>query len=186
MRPQSVTTQHPGATLVVFSGLPGTGKTSIARRLAALTGAVYLRIDSAEQALVRAGETPKLVISGYEVCQALAADNLALGHVVIADSVNPFALTRIAWRQVAESAGARHVGVEIVCGDETEHRRRVETRTPDIDGHSLPDWQEVRDRDYEPWTEADLRIDTTRCSPEAAAADIAARLGAPATFAAFD
>ena len=37
--------------LIVFSGLPGTGKTTIARGLAANAGAVYLRIDGIEQAI---------------------------------------------------------------------------------------------------------------------------------------
>ena len=37
--------------LIVFSGLPGSGKTTIARELARQLGAVYLRIDVIEQAL---------------------------------------------------------------------------------------------------------------------------------------
>ena len=35
--------------LIVFSSLPGTGKTTIAKDLAAQTDAVYLRIDTIEQ-----------------------------------------------------------------------------------------------------------------------------------------
>jgi predicted kinase len=38
-------------TLIAFAGLPGTGKTTIARELARRIGAVYLRIDTIEQAL---------------------------------------------------------------------------------------------------------------------------------------
>ena len=38
-------------SLVVFSGLPGTGKTTVAKALAATLGAVYLRIDTIEQAM---------------------------------------------------------------------------------------------------------------------------------------
>jgi adenylate kinase len=41
-----------GALLVIFAGLPGTGKTTIARALARDLGAVYLRIDSIEQAIL--------------------------------------------------------------------------------------------------------------------------------------
>lgn len=41
--------------LIVFSGLPGTGKTTIARDLAATTGAVYLRIDTIERAVRNSG-----------------------------------------------------------------------------------------------------------------------------------
>ena len=37
--------------LIIFGGLPGTGKTAIAQQLARELGAVYLRIDSMEQAI---------------------------------------------------------------------------------------------------------------------------------------
>lgn len=41
--------------LIVFSGLPGTGKTIIAKELVATTGALYLRIDTIEQAIRNSG-----------------------------------------------------------------------------------------------------------------------------------
>jgi predicted kinase len=39
------------ATLYVFAGLTGTGKTTLSRQLAQRVGAVHLRIDTVEQAL---------------------------------------------------------------------------------------------------------------------------------------
>ena len=36
--------------LIAFGGLPGTGKSTIARALSARTGAVFLRIDEIEAA----------------------------------------------------------------------------------------------------------------------------------------
>lgn len=41
--------------LIVIGGLPGIGKTTLARLLAARLGAVHLRVDTIEQAIVRAG-----------------------------------------------------------------------------------------------------------------------------------
>jgi hypothetical protein len=52
--------------------------------------------------------------------------------------------------------------VEVVCTDETEHRRRVESRVADIDGHRLPTWQEVVERDYRAWDRPRLVVDTAR------------------------
>jgi len=146
--------------LIALSGLPGVGKTTIARALAAAIDAVHLRIDSIEQALRNTGL--KVEGEGYFVAHAVAADNLRLGHAVVADSVNPWPLTREAWRSVAARAGVRAVDVEIVCSNADEHRRRVESRAPDIDGHSVPTWDEVVERDYRPWTSERLVIDTAR------------------------
>jgi len=146
--------------LIVLSGLPGVGKTAISRELARAIGAVHLRIDSIEQAMRAAGW--RVEGQGYEVAHAVAEDNLALGRTVIADCVNPWPLTRDAWRSVAQRAGVRIVEVEVVCSDLAEHRRRVESRTPDIEGHELPTWLDVVARDYRPWSRARLVIDTAR------------------------
>lgn len=54
--------------LIVFAGLPGTGKSSIARELARELGAVWLRIDSIEQAVRDSGVLSGGVEgAGYEV-----------------------------------------------------------------------------------------------------------------------
>ena len=146
-------------TLIVLSGLPGTGKSSIARELARQTGAVWLRVDSIEQAIVDAGVDDP-ADAGYRACYAVAADNLRLGRDVIGDSVNPWMLTRDAWRDVGVRAGAEVIEVEIVCSDAAEHRRRVETRASDVAGMVLPRWDSVTGRDYHPWNRDHIVIDT--------------------------
>lgn len=76
--------------LIIFSGLPGSGKSTIARALARRLRAVYLRIDTIEQA-IRAAEQGdnEMGPAGYFVAYGLARENLALGSIVITDSVNP-------------------------------------------------------------------------------------------------
>lgn len=151
--------------LIVFSGLPGTGKSSIARGLAKRIGAVWLRVDSVEQAIKESGVVPgSMDDAGYRVLYALAYDNLLVGCDVIADSVNPWMLTRDAWRDVGLRARAEAIEVEIVCTDPEEHRNRVETRASDVPGLELPDWQAVIGRDYHPWDRDRVIIDTARRS----------------------
>lgn len=155
---------HSRVMLIVLGGLPGTGKTTIARELARASGAVHVRIDSIEQALRDAGW--RVEAEGYRAAQAVAEDNLRLGRTVVADCVNPWPLTRGEWRAVAQRAGVRALDVEIVCSDRDEHRRRVESRTPDIPGHVLPSWSEVEGRDYRPWDDERLVVDTAGASVE--------------------
>ena len=82
-----------GATLVVFSGLPGVGKSTIARLLSARLRAAYLRVDTIEQA-IRSGGVGAVGAAGYEVANRLAVENLRLGRHVVADCVNPVAASR--------------------------------------------------------------------------------------------
>ena len=144
--------------LLILGGFPGAGKTAVAAGLARGIGAVHLRIDSIEQAL-RNSSVDVSGSEGYEVAYTIAEDNLRLGRTVIVDSVNPVKVTRSAWRSVARRTGRRYVEIEVVCSDPAEHRRRVETRTADIAGHELPTWQQVCEREYEPW-EAGIVADT--------------------------
>jgi predicted kinase len=149
--------------LIILAGLPGVGKTTIARDLARRLDAVHVRIDTIEQALRDAGITAPLDDAGYRVAYGVAADNLRLGRRVVADSVNPLPVTRDAWLAVARQAGVAAVEVEVVCSDPAEHRRRVETRQPDIAGLRLPGWSEVVGRDYRPWTRSRIVLETAGC-----------------------
>ena len=83
--------------LIVFGGLPGTGKTTLAQELARRLSAMYLRIDTIEQAIVRSDHLSDPGPAGYFVGYAIAADNLKHGLTVVADSVNSLAITRDAW-----------------------------------------------------------------------------------------
>lgn len=159
--------------LVVIGGLPGTGKTTIARQIAVRHSAVYLRIDEIEQAIRLSGSLAGEVgPAGYFVANALAASNLANGLVVVADAVNPVRESREGWRRTAALAHTKIVEVEMVCSDPLEHRRRIETRQSDIAGHILPAWKDVLEHGYAAWEEPHTVIDTARLTPDEAIAEI--------------
>ena len=76
--------------LIVFCGLPGAGKTTLARRLAQQRQATYLRIDAIEEALLADGGGALVDRgAGYRVAHDIAEENLRVGRTVIADCVNP-------------------------------------------------------------------------------------------------
>ncbi len=147
--------------LVVFGGLPGVGKSTIAAMLARRLLATYLRIDTIEQALRACATLPGGVVAeGYAVAYLVAEENLRAGGTVVADSVNPLPVTRDAWLAVANRAHAPVLEVEIVCSDAEEHRRRVETRRTNVSGLRLPAWDEVLARDYQRWDRPHVILDT--------------------------
>jgi predicted kinase len=153
--------------LIALGGLPGTGKTTVAQTLARKLAAVYLRIDTLEQAFIRSGSgQADIGPGGYLAGYAVAADNLRLGLTVVADSVNALQVTRSAWRNVALEAGVPLFEVELICSDTTKHRLRVEAREADIPGHQLPTWKSVLERQYDPWNSQHLLIDTAYVSVE--------------------
>jgi predicted kinase len=152
---------NSGSVLIVFGGLPGSGKTSIARDLAARMDAVYLRIDTIEQAIRNSpGVSRTINEEGYRVAYAVAGDNLRLSRTVISDSVNPVQESRDAWMEVGRLTDSFFIEVEVVCSDAESHRQRVETRESGIPGLTLPTWEEVLACEYQPWNRDHIVIDT--------------------------
>jgi predicted kinase len=83
------------SVLISFSGLPGVGKTTVARALTQEIGAVYIRVDSIEVALKNSSlQIHPAEDAGYLAAIAVAKDNLVHGLDVVADTVNPIELTR--------------------------------------------------------------------------------------------
>ncbi len=168
-------------TLIVLAGLPGVGKSTIARRLARRRAAVWLRVDVVEAALLAAGFSRSFEtgLAAYVVARDLARDHLALGRDIVIDAVNGVEEARRMWRDLASAAGVPRRVVEIVLADRAEHRRRIERRgsaTPPLPAVS---WPEVVAREYLPWTEPVLTLDGSR-TPEANVRRIVAYCDAPA------
>jgi predicted kinase len=164
--------------LIIFGGLPGVGKTTIARKLASEIGGVHVRIDSIEDTIRDSGAIAgPMTDVGYRVAYAIAEDNLRVGRIVIADSVNPITLTRRAWVDVARRAHAQAFEVEIRCSDSKAHRSRVETRVRDFPGSWQVKWEDVLSREYAPWDHVHIVIDTANRDPANSVFELREALG---------
>lgn len=151
--------------LYIFGGLPATGKSELSKFLALSIGAAYIRIDTIEQELKNCG-FKKFYDEGYKVAFALALDNLKNGFSVIADSTNPVSESREAWISVADKASSPYIEIEIICSNKVEHRERVQKRQTDVPNLSLPSWDSVISRDYQPWKTASIILDTAGKTPQ--------------------
>lgn len=161
----SIPTEPP--VLIVFGGRPGSGKSTIAQALSGNLGAVLLEIDRIE-APIQAKHGRDIGPLGYNVAYQVATSNLDLGHIVVADCVNPIAVTRNAWASVAMGCKATLVQVNVICSDVQVHCRRVEQRLMERPMQGLPDWDSVRARQIDEWPDADITLDTASQDPGAA------------------
>jgi predicted kinase len=161
-----MTTMPP--TLIILSGLPGSGKTVVAESLSRALSVPILSIDSIEAAMWRTGlAKAETGVAAYEVARALADENLRLRHTVIVDAVNPVEAPRAAWRNLAAKHRISLKIIECVCSDETIHRQRIEARVRSTaDRHEIT-WARLLQRraEYEAWTDPRLVLDTSRTSP---------------------
>jgi predicted kinase len=162
--------------LYIFGGLPGTGKSELAKYLSESISAVYLRIDTIEQALRNNGLS-HIYDEGYQVAFSLASDNLKLGQLVVADSTNPVNESRESWRYAATIASAQFIEIEVICSDQHEHKQRIETRVGDISELQLPTWDNVAEREYHQWVTERIVIDTAGRTLEQSKRDLMDALG---------
>jgi predicted kinase len=146
--------------LFIFSGLPGTGKSTIAKHLSSIFKAAYFRIDTIEQG-IRDLFSVNITDEGYKFTHLLCKDNLLLNNNVVADSCNPFELTRREWENVAKTCNSHYINIEMVCKNTEVHKSRIENRKNEVVTLELPTWNDVLHREYHPWTQEHLVIDTS-------------------------
>jgi predicted kinase len=151
--------------LIVFSGLPGTGKSELAQGLARRLRTPVLSVDPVEAALLRAGisQSFETGLAAYLAVEAVAEAQLALGQDVIVDAVNSVEPAKEMWRKLAAKYGAALRVIECTCSNPGLHRKRLEQRRRGLDNLPEPTWDAVQRRrlEYTSWPEPHLTVDTT-------------------------
>jgi predicted kinase len=161
---------HAGGMLIVIAGLPGSGKSTLADDLASALHCAVLGVDQAQAAMWRAGisQSEPTHHAAYLVAEALAAEQLALGHDVIIDAVNGPEHARDRWRRLAGRSQVELKFIEVHCSDEQLHRRRLVHRVRQIEGFPEPTWDEIlrRRKEFPAWTDNRLTLDTVNERPD--------------------
>jgi predicted kinase len=156
-------------TLVMVTGLPGTGKSTVAEATAEALGASVLSHDWAMSSLRPYQELQDVLdamepsghrVVGWSILNALAAAQLRAGRSVVLDGVGRRSEIA-ACRANAQREDSRFVMIATQCSDRALHRSRIEGRQ-----RSIPNWYEVGwssvERSLEVWEQpeaADLYLD---------------------------
>ncbi|KEI72234.1 AAA family ATPase [Endozoicomonas elysicola] len=162
-------------TLYIFSGLPASGKSTLAQLLSRHLRAMYVRIDTIEQGL-RDLCSLKVEGEGYRLSYRIVQDNLKLGISVVSDSCNPIKLTRDEWQETAIQTTANFINIEIHCSDTVAHQQRAKSRSCSVTNLKLPDWNSIQHRQYAPWDREVIRIDTANKSIEQSFSELIEKL----------
>ena len=98
----------------IFSGLPGVGKTTLAKQLSqAMPDTIYYRIDTIEYYLKKVY---------YQ-----AKENIEFGKNIIIDCCNSILEFRKLWNLLSQIKNTKGISIEVICSDKQIHQNKIET-----------------------------------------------------------
>ena len=149
--------------LILISGLPGSGKSTVAESLAAKLSVPLFSVDPIESSILKSGlkRSFETGLAAYLVAEALAGEQLKRGLSVIIDAVNPVQEARDMWHNLVRKQKATLIIIECVL-DRELHKERIASRRRNMHGIPEVTWEDVENRhkQYVPWKEERLVLDT--------------------------
>lgn len=131
-----------GSTFIVMRGFPGTGKSTIARLLAAALHASLIDRDIIRQTAVHVfGELPQVGQFSYELMFALAREQLSLGLSVVVDTPLTYRTTYEQCKELANAFQTPMLVVHCQCPPEVQ-KRRLEGRKGNVSAFQITSWDE--------------------------------------------
>lgn len=155
--------------LIIVSGLPGSGKSTVAESLAEEISLPIFSVDPIEASIIKSGlrRSFETGLAAYLVAETLADEQLKRGLSIIIDAVSPVQEARDMWNNLARKQNATLIIIECVL-DRELHKKRIESRIRNMHGIPEVTWEDVenRSKEYLLWTEERLVLDTANTHEE--------------------
>ena len=149
--------------IILIGGVPGTGKTTLAKAISTNLNITLLNKDNLEATLVEKGisSIDNLNGIGYALMERITLSELTLGRSVILDCVASRQRVDEHWEPL-KNKDIKYI--ECICSNSTLHRTRLESRERNMRGWYELTWDDVKKiaKSYEPCFTKRLVIDSTK------------------------